>query len=455
MIHPLLSPLAILGFGEEGKAALEFAKNQGISDITICDQKDNPDIPAEVKKKVGPNAFENLTEFKTIIRSPGVYYKLPGILEAKDQGVSVTSMTEMALEVGRERMTAITGSNGKTTTTGMIDAILTKHYGGEIVVGGNDRQPVLQRALDHPTWPILMEGSSFQFADLKLSPHISGILNISPNHLDWHDNLEDYINAKANLTAHQDQDDWCILNANDENSAKLAQAAKGKIFWVGKKEGEHWAMWENMNEGEMPSSRLIANFDGHTTQILRRNDLKVKTHPDNLAFAVAVGMIHGVDPTLIKDVLSIFPGMPQRLEFVREINGIKFYNDSSCTTPESTWVAMNQFPQDELILMLGGSTKHSDFSEMAKQIVQTHTRVYLYGAEGPRIQKAIETAGGQQLILKRDETGDFKGIIDRVFSLAKPGDNIVLSPACASFDMFKNSKERGKLFSEMVNDLNF
>ncbi len=449
-------PIAILGFGDEGQSALEFSQKQGFSDITICDQKEDLEVPDGVKTKLGKMAFEDLSEFKTIIRSPGVHYKLPGILEASEAGCHVTSMTEMTLEIGRERLTAITGSNGKTTTTGMLDAILTKHYEGKIIVGGNDRLPVLQRAIENPEQPILMEVSSFQFADLKQSPHIAGVLNISPNHLDWHENLEDYINAKGNLIAHQKESDWAILNANDENSSRLAQHAKGQIFWVGKKEGEHWAVWEGENlmatplEGEMPSSR---RNNGNLIEILKKTNLKVKTHPDNVAFAVAASLIHQMDPSIIKEVLSTFPGMPQRLEFVREIQGIRFYNDSSCTTPESTAVALGQFPHGKLILLLGGSTKHSDFNFMAKHIAETETRVYLFGAEGPRIKTALEEAGGTHLILNLDETGEFTNIIQKTYTLAQPEDNIVLSPACASFDMFKNSKERGKFFNEIVKSL--
>ena len=442
----LTPPLAILGFGDEGKSAWEFLQKQGISEITICDQKEALEVPEGVKTKLGKTAFENLTEFKTIIRSPGVYYKLPGILEAREAGCHITSMTEMTLEVANARLTAITGSNGKTTTTGMLDAILKKYYEGNIIVGGNDRLPVLQQVLENLVAPILMEVSSFQFADLKMSPHIAGVLNISPNHLDWHEDLEDYIHAKGNLIAHQTKGDWCILNANDENSSKLAEKAKSQIFWVGKDKGQYWASWKGDN--------LIAtNREEEVIQILKKSDLKVKTHPDNILFAVASSLIHGVDRKLIKEVLSEFSGMPQRLEFVREVDKIRFYNDSSCTTPESTEVALKAFPEGKLILLLGGSTKHSDFSFMAHHIVETGTRVYLFGAEGPRLQAAIEAEGGKALILRVNESGEFTKIIHEAYELADSDDNIVLSPACASFDMFKNSKERGRLFNEIVKSL--
>ncbi|MBU0705729.1 UDP-N-acetylmuramoyl-L-alanine--D-glutamate ligase [Patescibacteria group bacterium] len=443
-------PVAILGFGVEGQSAFEFLKTQNISDITICDEKESVELPADTKSQLGPSAFDDLTIFQTIIRSPGVRYNLPGILKAKTAGRIVTSMTELTLETAANRLTAVTGSNGKTTTTGMIERILRAHYGNEIIVGGNDRKPVLEEALSKP-WPILLEVSSFQFADLKMSPHISVVLNITPNHLDWHENEADYINAKTNLIAHQTPNDWAVLNAADENSAKLADKAPGQIFWLNKKparrggEGKAWAAWEG--------DKLITQFGNEPMEILDKKDITLKTHPDNILAAVAVSLIHDAKPTTIKKALAEFRGAEHRLEFVRELNGVKFYNDSACTTPESAIVATQAFPKGKLILLLGGSTKYSDFSFMAHHIKQTKTRVYLYGAEGERIADAMKNEGAQNLILHLDTTRDFEKIIKEALSLAKSGDNIVLSPACASFDIFKNAKDRGKKFKEIVKNL--
>jgi len=437
-------PVAILGFGVEGQSAYQFLKNQKLTDITICDEKKLADSPTDVKQQFGPSAFENLTNFATILRSPGVRYNLPGIMQARDAGVTVTSMTELTLETASSRTTAVTGSNGKTTTTGMIEAVLKAYYDQNLIVGGNDRKPVLEEVLDKP-WPVLLEVSSFQFADLELSPHVSVILNITPNHLDWHENEEDYIHAKRNLIAHQTPNDWAVLNAKDENSAKMAGHAPGQIFWLNKEEGKAWAKWDD--------DKLIAQFGSETKTILSQSDLTVKTHPDNVLAAVAVSLIHGVSAEVIKKELSEFKGVEHRLEFVREINGVKLYNDSACTTPESVIVATQAFPKGSLILLLGGSTKFADFSFMAHHIAETNTRVYMYGAEGERIQQAMLDEGARNHILKLDTTHDFKKIIEEALGLAKPGDNIVLSPACASFDMFKNSKERGKLFKEIVKSI--
>ncbi|MBN1258140.1 UDP-N-acetylmuramoyl-L-alanine--D-glutamate ligase [Candidatus Peregrinibacteria bacterium] len=427
------SPIAILGFGVEGQYAAEFLKKQGARDVTVLDQKENP------------AAFDDLSRFGAIIRSPGVRYNLPGIVLARQSGALVTSMTQLALEAANRRITAITGSNGKTTTTALIAAILRAHYGEKLIIGGNDGQPVLQEVLDHPDWPVLLEVSSFQFADVTISPHIAAVLNITPNHLDWHADLEDYIHAKNNLIRHQRPEDWCVLNANDENSRKLAAEAPSCVFWVGEKKENHYAVWEG--------DSLVVRHGGDPFEVTERGRLKAKTHPDNFLFAAAVASLHQVPIGVAARQMENLTGIPQRLEFVREIDGVSFYNDSSCTTPESAEIAIENFPQGKLILMLGGSSKSADFSFLASKIVGTDVRVYLYGLEGERIKKAIEKTGGAKQILTYNTSKDFRQIVEDVYHQAKQGDNVVLSPATASFDMFKNSKERGELFNQFVNDL--
>jgi UDP-N-acetylmuramoylalanine--D-glutamate ligase len=358
-----------------------------------------------------------------------------------ENGSLVTSMTQLTLEVGAKRLTAITGSNGKTTTTALIAEILKKHYGDKIIVGGNDRKPTVEEAIDNPNWPILMEVSSFQFADAKASPHISAVLNITPNHMDWHEDLQDYINAKNNLIKHQTKDDWAVLNANNEDSAKLAGDAPGKVFWVGKNKSENWADWID--------NKIVVNGD----TIIGHDEIRVKTHSDNLLFAAAIAKIHNVPNNLIAEIMKEFKGVEHRLEFVKTINGINFYNDSSCTTPESAEVAIGQFPADKLILMLGGSSKNADFSFLAAKIKDTGVRVYLYGLEGIRIKDEIEKIGGGNLIIKYNPDKNFGNVVKDVFKNTKPDDNVVLSPACASFDMFKNAKYRGYEFKELVHKL--
>lgn len=439
------TPVAILGFGVEGRSAYDFLKSLNVSDVTVCDENKDTEVPKGAAARLGKGAFEDLDQFKTIFRSPGVHYDLPGIKDARTAGARITSMTELTLEQGRERLTAITGSNGKTSTVAMLEQILRAHYKDKIIVGGNDRRPVLQEIINQPDLPILMEVSSFQFADIEMSPHISAILNITPNHLDWHENLKDYAHAKTNLIAHQEHTDWCVLNANDENSAKLGKKTPGKIFWLGSSEGETWVNWED--------EKLVARLDGGKIEILNKDDLIVKTHPDNILCAVAISLLHGASSRLIKKELGEFKGAKHRLEFVREVKGLKFYNDSACTTPESAIVAINQFPEGNLILLMGGSSKNSEFGFLAHHIIETDTRVVLYGEEGPRIRKALEDENGEYLILHDDESDDFETVLKAAIEKAGPDYNIVLSPACASFDMFKNAKDRGEQFKKIVDAL--
>ncbi|MBU1018124.1 UDP-N-acetylmuramoyl-L-alanine--D-glutamate ligase [Patescibacteria group bacterium] len=445
MKDKLKTPVAVLGFGIEGKSALDFLKSQEITDITICDQKEDIEIPSKYKKRLGQNAFDDLSDFQTIIRSPGVRYDLPGIQQAHELGILVTSMTKLTLELASSRITAVTGSNGKTTTTALLEQILTAHYGDRLIIGGNDRQPILQQALEHPDQPILIEASSFQFEDLKHSPYIAAILNITPNHLDWHDTLEAYIAAKTNILRHQKPSDWAVLNATDENVKKLATSTPAQHFWINKKQGDNWAVWQD--------GYLRLSFDGREENVLHFDQLTIKTHPDNLLFAAAIAKLHIIPLTTIEEQIKLFKGVEHRLEFVRTIKDIHFYNDSSSTSPESAMTAIDQFLPKKLILLLGGSSKKADFAYLAGKIVQQGVRIYLYGAEGQTIKESILSAGGEGLILDYNQSGDFKNIIQSAYQFAKPEDSIVLSPACASFDMFKNAKDRGNQFKEIISSV--
>jgi len=445
MKDKLQTPIAILGFGTEGQAALAFLESQGVKEVTICDQKEDVKVPSGYKKRLGKEAFDDLSDFQTIIRSPGVRYDLPGIQQAYELGALITSMTKLTLELAADRVTAITGTNGKTTTTALVEQILSAHYGNRLIVGGNDRQPILQQALQHPEQPILIEASSFQFEDLEHSPYVAAILNITPNHLDWHYTLEAYIAAKTNILRHQEPSDWAVLNATDENVRKLAISTPAQPFWINGKEGDNWAVWED--------GYLKLNFNGKVENVLHFDQLSTKTHPDNLLFAAAIAKLHIVPLTTIEEQIKLFKGVEHRLEFVRTLKDIHFYNDSSSTSPESAMAAIDQFLPKKLILLLGGSSKKADFTYLAEKIVAQNVRVYLYGAEGQIIKEALLSAGGENLILDTNQSGDFKNIIQSAYKSAKPEDSIVLSPACASFDMFKNAKDRGGQFKKIVSQL--
>lgn len=442
----ITEPVAILGFGTEGKSALKLCQALKIEDVIILDENKAVKVPKKVKSKTGPNAFDTLNDYKTIIRSPGILNKLPSLKAAKKAGVKITSLTEITLSLAADRITAITGTNGKTTTTALVEKILKAHYGDKgLIVGGNDRQPVVEEVMKYENTPILLEASSFQFADLKISPRIGAILNITPNHLDWHMDFDDYVRAKSNILRHQTNEGWAILNANNLNSAKLTYSTIGKHFWIGDQRHSNWAVWER--------GYLKVCFDDRIENVLHYDQLNCKTHPDNILFAVAIAKIHEVPLTTIEEQIKLFTGVEHRLEHVRTINDVHFYNDSSSTSPESSMAAIDQFLPKKMILMLGGSSKEADFSPLAQKITDEKVRVYLYGKEKDNLEAALKEAGGETLILNKDASKDFKKIIQSVYELAKPEDSIVLSPACASFDMFDNAKKRGEEFKKVVGKL--
>jgi len=195
------------------------------------------------------------------------------------------------------------------------------------------------------------------------------------------------------------------------------------------------------------------SFDGKEEIDLHYDQLNVKTHPDNILFAAAIAKLHYVPISTIEEQIKLFKGVKGRLEHVKTLKDIHFYNDTSSTSPESALMAIDQFLPGQLILLLGGSSKKADFTELAQKISKTGVRVILYGAEGEKIKEAIISAGGEAQILDHLDTQDFHAIIGHAYNAAKPEDSIVLSPACASFDMFKNAKARGEEFKEIVNGL--
>lgn len=441
----LSEPIAILGFGTEGQYALEFCRLQGKTDITIFDENPSNPLPKDIKTVQGPDALEKLMGYKTAIKSPGIPLSHPGIVAAKKEKVKITSLMELTLKVAAERITAITGTNGKTTTTALCELILRAHYGDQLIVGGNDRTPILKEVIENPESPILMEASSFQFAELKDSAHVGAILNITPNHLDWHMDFDDYVRAKSNILRHQSNDDWALLNAGNLHSSKLTYSTIGRHFWINDKRDKHWAVWER--------GYLQVSFNDIVENVLHYDQLNCKTHPDNILFAVAIAKIHGVPLSTIEEQIKAFKGVEHRLEHTRTLKDVHFYNDSSSTSPESAMAAIEQFIPRKLILLLGGSSKKADFTPLAQKITDEKVRVYLYGDEKDSIEKAIIEAGGKDLILKKDPSTKLASIVQSAYELAKPEDNVVLSPACASFDLFANAKERGKQFKEVVEKL--
>jgi len=412
--------IGILGFGKEGQATLDYFQKHGYKNILIFDR--NPDIKAGVKSLLGDDYLEHLSEASVIFRSPGIPYLTPDIQQYEKQGGIVTSATAFFLENQPAKVIGITGSNGKTTTATLIYEILKKHWPHKVWLAGNVGNVLLEEIEQiGPNDLTVMELSSFQLQDLKTSPQVAVVTNISPNHLDHHQSIEEYIDAKKNIVHFQAAGNLAVLNASDPIVKQFAAETKAEVKWF----GDH--------TDENIQSRL--------------QSLKFKTHPQNIKIALIVGQHFDISQERIWSVIEDFKGVPNRLEFVRELNGVRYYNDTSCTTPESTTTALEAFPEGSVIILLGGSDKGSDYQDMNKKVIQRKATAITYGAMGEKIAAGLPP---EQVIRMGS---DFAAVIQKAKEIAKPGQNIILSPACASFDMFKNYIERGEIFTEIVRNL--
>src|SRR3989344_3008861 len=452
--------VGILGFGVDGQGIAEWlARQTGVERVVVFDDtlSDERIRGLEDKRIVRGDSMQ---EIDVLFRSPGFPLTYPLIAEAKKKGIPITSSTRQVLGNFQGVTVGITGSNGKTTCTALIEEFLKAEYGEERGErGGNDGGPRLDLmttpfdmrrsvmlsspsksegvskhvggATQGDTPFLVLELSSFQLIDSEYSPNVAVVLNITPNHLDWHKDMEEYAEAKRQIVVHQkshvmlsgeqasDQDamrgvearrDVAILNQNDEIVKTFAKGIKSEVRWF-----MDDILWDQV---------------------------RVKSHPDTICAAVTAARALKVSEENILKVLREFKGVPHRLEFVRELDGIKYYNDSSCTTPESAIVACNAFPKGSLTILLGGRDKKMDFSKLYAVIKKRDVVVVSYGEMAETFRKNIPKSYPLKAI------SSFEEAIATARSMERP--NVVLSPACASFDMFKNAKERGERFMEIV-----
>lgn len=400
-----------MGYGIEGTDAEAFLKKAG-AEITILDQKFDPDY------------LKNLERFDVIVRSPGVYRFLPEIVKAEKSGVIISSALKIFFENCPAKIIGVTGTKGKGTTSTLIYEIL-KTGGCDTHLVGNIGKPYLGilEGLTKDSW-VIMEMSSFQLIDLSLSPHIAVVLNITMDHMDWHKDAEEYVDAKRNIVLHQKTTDFAVINEEYDTPKSFAKNLKSKVIFFSKKSLE-----PEFKEGLL---------------------LRGEHNLENIAAATTVAKIAGVDKTIIENAVKNFKGLEHRLELVTEIDGRTFYNDSFATGPQPTIAAIKSFKEPET-LILGGSDKGLDYTELGLTIANKENvkNVLLIGLIGPIVQEAITKAGYKG---KLENLGKptMDEIVKRAFAITPKGGVIILSPAAASFDMFANYKDRGNQFKNSV-----
>jgi UDP-N-acetylmuramoylalanine--D-glutamate ligase len=439
--------IAILGFDREGQASYDYFVGLGVGDrVTICDQQMDKQIPEGADSVLGDAYLDNLDRFDILVRTPGLK---PSLILDKNPGVAhkITSGTNEFFKVcPTQNIIGVTGTKGKGTTSTLIAKML-EASGKTVHLAGNIGDPMLSALPDiRPDDWVVLELSSFQLIDLQASPHIAVCLMVVPEHLDWHADFEEYVTAKEQLFARQLPGDVAIYYHDNANSQRIAHAGAG----------------QKVSYCHSPGAEVIEGnitIDGRA--VCRTDELQLlgEHNWQNVCAAVTavwyaahsvVGSETEPDFEAMRSVLTSFAGLPFRLELVRELDGVKYYNDSFGTTPETAIVAIQAFTQPKVII-LGGSDKGAGYDELAQAVKDGNVRcALLIGDQASKIQDALELVGFHDFKLGG---ADMDTIINNATQAAQPGDVVLLSTGCASFGMFQNYKDRGNQFTAAVKAL--
>lgn len=439
----------VVGLGKSGVASAIFLKAHGAR-VTVSDAKPEEQLRDEIPVlldhgiavETGGHGERTFRGQDLIIVSPGVPVDAPPLLQARTLGEQVIGEIELAAQFLPGPIVAITGSNGKTTTTTLAGEIITAG-GFPTVVGGNIGTPAIslvQRAKADTV--IVLEVSSFQLETIQtFRPRVAVVLNITPDHLDRHRTFQAYVDAKARIFENQTSDDFAVLNADDPTCAELPGRTKAQVFWFSrKKEVTHGAY--------VKDGRVLFRDAARQQEVMLVSEIPLKGshNVENVLAGICVGMLMGCQPEQISRAIREFKAVEHRLEYVATVSGVEYYNDSKATNVDATIKALESFPGNVHII-LGGKDKGSDYTVLNDLLRHRVKKVYTIGAAAAKIESQIK--GAAEIV--HAETLD--SAVKRAAASAKPGDIVLLAPACASFDQFKSYEHRGRVFKELVNGL--
>ena len=444
--------ITILGIGISNTPVISMLVNAGAI-VTARDKKTKDklgDVANEleslgVKLVLGEDYLENISG-DYIIKTPGIRFDTPQLVKAKQNGSIITSEMELFFDYCPCPIIAITGSDGKTTTTSLVYEMLKK-AGYTVHLGGNIGMPLLPRIKGISEKDItVVELSSFQLHTMKKSAQVSVVTNLSPNHLDWHTGMDEYIDSKTNIFKFQSQNETLVVNFNNEITNSFKANGKLKKFAYGRKPDSDGAYFEN--------DTLYLYKDGKSTEIIKRSDIKIRgDHNVENYLAAIVATEDFCSAEDVEWVARNFSGVRHRIEFAGEKNGVKFYNDSIGSSPTRTIATLRSF-DDKVILIAGGYDKKIPFDTLADEIPKKVKKLVLTGKTADLIYKALlKNPEFDKELLPVELVDGFENAVRKAASLAQKGDDVLLSPACASFDEFKNFEERGDKFIEIVNSL--
>lgn len=436
--------IGILGMGISNMALSKYFDTHHIA-YDVFDRNPDLDITVKGQKYLGEDYLEHLKGYDVIVRSPGIKPWLGKIREAVDDGALLTSDTELFMKMCPAGIIGVTGSDGKTTTTSLIYEAL-KASGKKARIGGNIGVPPISFLDDvTPDEIIVMELSSFQLLTFDISPSISVITNLSPNHLDYHRDMEEYIEAKKNILYHQGKDSIAVLNYDNKITRMMSRDVLGKTIMFSGREPVEKGIYlkENM---------IVSTMGKGEEEILDVGKIRLKGFHNVENYMALAGAVYGLaGKEAIEKVAMTFKGVEHRNEYVGEFKGIKFYNDSIGSSPTRTGATLNSF-EGKVILIAGGYDKNIPFDDLGRVIVEKVKGVVLIGPTAGKIKDAIKIHDRDKQVTIIEGT-DLKDAVDLACGFARKGDTIVLSPASASFDSFKNFEHRGSMFKEYVNKL--
>ena len=443
----------VVGLGKSGVASALFLKAHGAR-VTVSDTKSGDELRNEIPVlldhgitvETGGHGERTFRGQDLIVVSPGVPVDAPLLVQARALGEVVIGEIELAAQFWPGPIVAITGSNGKTTTTTLTGEILAAG-GLPTLVGGNIGTPAISLAeRAKPETVTVLEISSFQLETIQtFRPKIAVVLNVTPDHLDRHRTFEVYVDAKARIFENQQSGDFAVLNEDDPTCVSLAARTRAKVFWFSRLKEVERGAW--VREGNILFRDAAQQ---HEVMPVSEIPLKGAHNLENVLAAVCAGALMGCAPEKIRQAVRDFKAVEHRLEFVATIRGVDYYNDSKATNVDATIKALESFPAN-IHLILGGKDKGSDYSVLNDLLRQRVKRVYTIGAAAAKIESQIVSSKGGGVEVVHAET--LENALRKANAVAQPGDVVLLAPACASFDQFKSYEHRGKVFKEIVGAL--
>lgn len=437
---------ALVGFGVENQALGRILSAHNIP-FAVCDARSvekewTEDWPCVETWHTGPTYLDELTAYDLLVRTPGISPLHPRLQQAAAHGVPITTQMQLFFAACPCPIIGVTGTKGKGTTTMLLAALLKKGLSRRIHVGGNMGQPPISLLNSMRSEDLaLLEMSSFQLQDLSHSPHIALVLSITQDHLDYHASREEYVTAKRNITAHQRPEDLLISHADCATSHTFKDYSPAQHWSFSTRAAVETGAW-------VTDQRIWMRLPGEPpVGICHRDTLHLPGahNLENACAAVAVAAALGIKPTSIARTLSEFRGLPHRLEHLGQRNEIDYYNDSLATTPDAAIAAVRALDQP-IVLIAGGASKKGHFSQLAQAITNAPVRgVLLLGEEGPRLREALAESGYSG---RHQQCMSMEDAVAIAMEWARSGDAILLSPACASFGMFTDYRERGECFKK-------